>query len=229
MELEPGASKSAPAEKRRAILHATLLQRRSELRTGWQRLITPECLHHLGSTAPKVVSLLSGPDAFHDWQTAPDSPWADCDVSLPECLILIGVGQSIAWQRSAAAPTALSCADLKGMSGMDRVEALSIRYCCPLNIGAQSESQIAEELLRQLMVVDRHRLEAESEFDVDDVLLKLSLTAICARMKRDLRFLDALNYFYELPRRPLGRLQRNPNFLASWLCLYAQLLCAPDW
>jgi hypothetical protein len=229
MALETGSSKSAPPDSRRAILQAGLLRRRAELRTGWHGLVTAECLKHLGSTAAKVVSFLSGQDAFRDWQTEPGVQWVNCDASLQECLISIGVGENIACWGSTAGPTALSCADLKKLPVKHRVEALCVRYRCPLNIGAESESQIAEELLRQLMVADRLKLEAEVEFDVDDVLLKLNLTAVCARMKSDVRFLDALNYFYELPQRSLARLQRNPSLLASWLCIYAQLLCAPDW
>jgi hypothetical protein len=61
------------------------------------------------------------------------------------------------------------------------------------------------------------------------VLLKLNLVGIRAMIIRDLRFLDALNYFYELPKRSLTRLQASPRLLALWLCIYAQLLCAPDW
>jgi hypothetical protein len=228
MGLETEASKSARPDSRQAILRAGLLQRRAELRNGWQRLITVECLQQLGSTGAKVSSFLSGKDGFHDWRVAVFQ-WRDCDASLPECLISIGVGENLACRPSATVSPALTCADFKKLSTRDRVDALCVRYCCPLNIGAEGESEIAEELLRQLMVVDRPKLEAEGEFEVDDVLLKLNLAAVCARMNRDLRFLDALNYFYELPQRSLSRLQRNPHFLAAWLCIYAQLLCAPEW
>jgi hypothetical protein len=229
MDLETRASKSARPDNRRAILRAGLLQRRAELRKDWRRLIAVGCLKQLGPNSAKVASFLSGEDTVQTWQMDPALQWTDCDASLPECLISIGVGESIACRPSVAEPTALSCADFKKLSGKDRVEALCVRYRCPLNIGAESESEIAEELLRQLMVADRAKLEAEAEFAVDDVLLKLNLVAICARMKRDLRFLDALNYFYELPERSLARLQHNPHLLACWLCIYAQLLCAPDW
>src|SRR5260370_1327526 len=88
----------------------------------------------------------------------------------------------------------------------------------------ESMSSVAKELLRQLMVPDRAKLEAGDEFDVDMVLLKLNLVGIRAMITRDLRFLDALNYFYELPRRSLARMRTSPRFLASWLCVYAQLL-----
>jgi len=98
-----------------------------------------------------------------------------------------------------------------------------------LNIGTASEFDVAEELLRQLMVPDRAKLEAGEEFDVDIVLLKLNLVGIRAMITRDLRSLDALNYFYELPHRSLARMRASPRSVALWLCIYAQLLSVPDW
>jgi hypothetical protein len=227
MDLEMGATKSVPPDRRQAILNQGLLKRRAELRRNWQRLITPECLEQLGATSTRVSSFLSGPDAFQDWRTAPQ--WTHCHASLAACLIGIGLGDAIAHHASAGEPTALSCADFKKLPAQARVQALSVRYRCPRNIGLESESGVAEELLRQLMVKDRTKLEVGLEFEADDVLLKLNLVAVCARMKRDLRFLDALNYYYELPRRSLVRLRRNPQLLAAWLCIYAQLLCASEW
>jgi hypothetical protein len=229
MDLRMGASRSERPDSRQAILRAALLDRRAQLRRSWRHLLTVECLQQLGSTATKVADFLSGPDAFYDWRTATVSQWRVCDASLSACLISIGVGEKIACPLSAAEPTAFACADFKKLSTKDRVEALSVRYRCPLNVGTGSESEIAEELLRQLMVVDRVKLEAAAEFEVDEVLLKLNLVAVRAMVDRDLRFLDALNYFYELPQRSLARLRRHPPLLAAWLCIYAQLLCAPDW
>ena len=229
MDLELAPSKSARPDSRRAILRASLLQRRAELRKGWHRFIRPECLSDLGPPGAKVASFLSGQDTFYEWQAVGGFTWTDCDASLSECLISIGVGESLACYPSTAEPPPFSQADVKKLSEKARVDLLRIRYRCPLNIGRQGESDIAEELLRQLMVADRTKLERGLEFEADDVLLKLTLIAIRALMKRDLRFLDALNYFYELPQRSLARLQRNPHFLAAWLCIYAQLLCAPGW
>jgi hypothetical protein len=229
MDLETGVSECARPDRHQKILRTALLQRRAELRKAWRHLLTVECLKQLGSTAPYVAAYLSGKDGFRDWQMLSLRQWTDCDASLPEMLISIGLGENIACRPSAGVPAVFTCANFKKLSGKHRLEALCVRYRCPLNIGLESEAEIAEELLRQLMVADRTRLEAEAEFDVDDVLLKLNLIAVCAGTKRDLRFLDALNYFYELPQRSLARLGRNPHFLAGWLCLYAQLLCAPDW
>jgi hypothetical protein len=223
------ASKSVPPDRRQAILHLGLLERRAELRKDWQRFLTPECLKQLGPVSAKVSSLLSGPDAFHDWCRPRVPRWADCQASLSECLLSIGVGETIGHRPSATEATALSCANFRRLPTQARVQALSVRYRCPLNIGVRSEADIAEELLRQLMVRDRTRLEAEVEFDADDLLLKLNLVGLCAGMKRDLRFLDALNYYYELPHRSLARLRGNPQWLAAWLCIYAQLLCAAGW
>jgi hypothetical protein len=227
MDLEMGSSKSVPPDRRQGILRVGLLKRRAELRRDWQRFITPECLEQLGATSPRVSSFLSGPDAFQDWRTA--QQWTHCHASLAECLIAIGLGETIAYHASAAEPTALSSADFRKLPGQARLQALSVRYRCPLNIGVESESGMAEELLRQLMVRDRTKLEAGIEFEAEDVLLKLNLVAVCARMKRDLRFLDALNYYYELPQLSLARLRRSPQLLAAWLCIYAQLLCASEW
>jgi hypothetical protein len=227
MDLGMGASKSVPLERREAILHRGLLKRRAELRRDWQSLITPECLKQLGAISARVSSFLSGPDAFQDWRTT--AQWTHCYASLTECLIATGLGETIVHYASGAEPPALSCADFKRLSAQARVQALSVRYRCPRNIGVESESGMAEELLRQLMVRDRTKLEAGVDFEADDVLLKLNLIAVCAGMKRDLRFLDALSYYYELPHRSLARLRRNPQLLAAWLCIYAQLLCASEW
>jgi hypothetical protein len=227
MDLRMGASKSVPPDRRQAILHHGLLKRRAELRRNWRSLITPECLEQLGATSAKVSSFLSGPDAFQDWRTGPQ--WTHCYATLAECLIAIGLGETIAYDASTEEPPVLSCVEFKRLSTQARVQALSVRYRCPRNIGVESESELAEELLRQLMVRDRTKLKAGSEFEAEDVLLKLNLVAVCAGVKRDLRLLDALNYYYELPHRSLARLRRNPQLLAAWLCIYAQLLCTSEW
>jgi hypothetical protein len=112
---------------------------------------------------------------------------------------------------------------------MDRFQALCARYRCPWNIAAPSELEIAEELLRRLMVTDRAKIEAGGTFDADGLLLRLNLVGIRALAARDLRSFDALNYFYELPERSLVPMRSNPRLLAFWLCIYAQLLSEQDW
>jgi hypothetical protein len=153
----------------------------------------------------------------------------NCEATFLDCLCAIALAGKVEYQPSDTLPPRLMPVDLNKLSSNERFKALCARYRCPLNIGLASEFDIAEELLRQLMVQDRAKLEAAAEFDVDMVLLKLNLVGIRAMITRDLRFLDALNYFYELPHRSLVRLRASPSFLASWLCIYVQLLCTPDW
>ena len=81
-----------------------------------------------------------------------------------------------------------------------RFEMLTTRYRHPLNIAAPSEHGVREHLLERLMVADRSRIEQHSLhlLDAGDLLLKLNLIAIYASFTTDLRYLDALNYYYEL-------------------------------
>jgi len=95
-----------------------------------------------------------------------------------------------------------------------RFELLTWRYLHPLNIAAPSEARIREHLLERLMVADRARLEQHSidVVNADDLLLRLNLIGIYASFTTDLRYLDALNYYYEL-------LPTNwyPESLHNWL------------
>jgi hypothetical protein len=81
-----------------------------------------------------------------------------------------------------------------------RFELLTMRYRHPLNVTAPSEHRIREHLLERLMVADRSRIEQHSLnlLDTGDLLLRLNLIAIYASFTTDLRYLDALNYYYEL-------------------------------
>ena len=81
-----------------------------------------------------------------------------------------------------------------------RFELLTTRYLHPLNVAAPSEHRIREHLLERLMVADRARIEQHSLglLNPDDLLLRLNLIAIYASFTTDLRYLDALNYYYEL-------------------------------
>ena len=107
-----------------------------------------------------------------------------------------------------------------------RFQLLTMRYRHPLNIAAPSEDNVREHLLERLMVNDRARLEQNSLplVDVDDLLLKLNLIAINASISHDLRYLDALNYYYEL--LPESWYPKSPqNWLrVSFLNFYVRAL-----
>ena len=81
-----------------------------------------------------------------------------------------------------------------------RFELLTTRYLHPLNIAAPSEHKIREHILERLMVPDRSRIEQHSLhlLNAGDLLLRLNLIAIYSSFTTDLRYLDALNYYYEL-------------------------------
>jgi hypothetical protein len=226
MELETAPSKCVQPGRRNAILRGALLQRRAELRKSWRHFIPAESLESL---APEVESFLSGQDSTRDWRWVASFTWVNCDAKFLDCLRVIALAGKVEYRPLDMGPARLSPVDLNKLSSNERLKALYARYLCPLNIGTASEFDLAEELLRQLMVPDRAKLEAGGKFDVDMVLLKLNLVGIRAMITRDLRFLDALNYFYELPRRSWTGPRANPHFLVFWLCIYAQLLCTPDW
>lgn len=82
----------------------------------------------------------------------------------------------------------------------ERFALLNARYGHPLNFTAPSELKIREYLLERLMVADRARIERDGllRLNSNDLLLKLNLIAINASVTEDFRYLDALNYYYEL-------------------------------
>ena len=229
MDLETALSRPVPLDRRKEILRGALLRRRAELRKSWKHFISVEGLESLGSLAPEVESFLSGQGSIHDWRPAATFTWINCDASFSDCLRSIALAGEVDYRPSDTSPARLSLVDLNKLSSIKRLNLLCARYRCPLNIAAASEFDVAEELLRQLMVPDRAKLEAGEEFDADIILLKLNLVGIRAMITRDLRYLDALNYFYELLHRSLAHMRTSPRYVALWLCIYAQLLSMPDW
>jgi hypothetical protein len=113
-----------------------------------------------------------------------------------------------------------------GVDSEQRFKLLTGRYSYPLNFTAPSEQAIREHVLERLMVQDRRRLEGRSPsaVEVDDCLLKLNLVAIFASCTTDLRFLDALNYYYEVSPSNWRAQARNQWLLVTYLAFYARAL-----
>jgi hypothetical protein len=109
-----------------------------------------------------------------------------------------------------------------------RIQLLAERYSSPLNFTLPFEDEVREYVLMRLMTRDRAGLEKDSGVDVngDDLLLKLNLVAVMAARTTDLRFLDALNYYYELPRALWPTRACDDSLMASYHALYAQALAA---
>lgn len=107
-----------------------------------------------------------------------------------------------------------------------RFQLLTERYACPLNFALPAEAKIREHVLTRLMVQDRASIEQRSvtSVDSDDLLLKLNLLAVHAQRASDLRFLDALNYYYELLPADWIPHARHKWLLTSYLGLYAGAL-----
>jgi len=102
------------------------------------------------------------------------------------------------------------------------------RYRCPLNLHLDSEKDVAEFLLYQLMVPKRVKLDKGylNSLNHDELLLMLNFIAVYAAGSPDLRFVDSLNYYYErLPVswRPEGD---HPWLLVSFYALYARALAS---
>lgn len=223
------SSKSALHDSRNALLRKALLSRRAELRQSWKQMISAECLESLGSLAPRVNAFLSGPDLVDHQRFPSNFAWLTCDVDFKTCLQAAALGEKIEFRQVDVCPAPLSSGELKKLSNGDRAAALCERYRCPLNIAAPRETEVAEELLRHLMVVERTKFEAGAPFHGEGVLLELNLIGIYALARRDLRSFDALNYFYEVPPAALLCLRAHPRLFAFWLCIYAQMLCKQDW
>jgi hypothetical protein len=107
-----------------------------------------------------------------------------------------------------------------------RFQLLTTRYSFPLNFAHSSEEKVREHVLERLMVQDRAIVEHDSPqgVDADDLLLRLNLISIHAASTTDLRFLDALNYYYELLPSKWSPESRHPWMWASYLALYSRAL-----
>jgi len=229
MDLETAPSRSAQPDRRSVILRDALFSRRAEVQKSWPELLSSQLLESLGSAAGEVEAFLNGNDSALAPPGPESSGWLASDEDFWGGLYALALGKHLDCRPAAAPPSPLFPADLKRLSPPERFQRLLARYRCPANIAAASEFDVAEELLRQLMVVERTNLEAGRAFDAEGVLLALSLLGIRALITRDLRSFDALNYFFEMPRESLVRFRSNPRLFASWLCLYVQLLSTADW
>jgi hypothetical protein len=110
-----------------------------------------------------------------------------------------------------------------------RVELLMERYSYPLNFTLPAEDPVREYVLTRVMSRHRSLIEKGSfeAADGDELMVMLNLIAVHATRAPDLRFLDALNYYYELlPTSWFVRVQLQGVLFASYFALYARALAA---
>ena len=159
--------------------------------------------------------------------TAPEF-WMEADVDCLASLRALSVDQLNTTREVARPPVEVFFEELKIMSAERRplFEPVAERYRCPLNFSLAGEDDIREFILTKLMTSFRTRIEKGSiaTIDADDLLLLLNLVAVHAATMNDLRFLDALNYYYELLPETWHPEAQHPWLLVSYLALYARAL-----
>ena len=109
-----------------------------------------------------------------------------------------------------------------------RFQLLAERYSCPLNFAHPAEDRAREYVLMRLMSQDRALAERKGieAIEAEDLLFRLNLIALHAARATDLRFIDALNYYYELLPAEWQPRSRHAWLLASYFALYARALLA---
>src|SRR5215213_5000804 len=216
---------------RERLISAALNERLIELRGARLTRLEPESF---AEAAPFIAEVreLFGTAAPADLKNAAAPPgWAETDADCLSSLRALALGRATP-PRPAPEPSPVdSFVKALRASRNDperRFRLLAERYKWPSNYSLTTEDAAREHVLTRLMAQDRARVEKEGieTIDSDDLLLRLNLIALHASRESDLRFLDALHYYYELlPAgwRPRGR---DPWLLASYLALYARALAA---
>jgi len=162
---------------------------------------------------------------FEQWEQP--TTWLVCDLDCLRALRALAVGDGLECTPGPPADSGfLQQLQQASRDPALRFELLVARYHHPLNFVATTERTIQEHILERLMVSDRSRIEQQSPdaIDADDLLLKLNLLGIHASFTTDLRFLDALNYYYELLPSNWYPKSKHDWLLASYWSFYARAL-----
>jgi len=154
--------------------------------------------------------------------------WTTSDIGCRHSLLALSLGHRPELRSGEQSPVApfMEFLTASRADPRRRIQLLAERYSSPLNFTLPFEDEVREYVLMRLMTRDRAGLEKDSHVDVngDDLLLKLNLVAVMAARTTDLRFLDALNYYYELPRVLWPTRACDDPLMASYHALYAQAL-----
>ena len=163
---------------------------------------------------------------FPRWE--PPAAWLSCRLDCLSALRSLAAGDHV--EGTSSGPTVgadfLQRLQAASRDPRQRFELLIAQYRYPLNFVASTERFVQEHILERLMVADRAHIERQSPnaVNVDDLLLKLNLLAINASFSDDLRFLDALNYYYELLPSNWYPNSKNNWLIVSFWSFYARAL-----
>ena len=217
--------------RRERLISAALNERFLELRDARITRLAPESFAEAAPFVAEVRELFrtAEPADLKNYAQGTTSDWADADADCLASLRALALGRTLPL-RPAPEPSPVgsfvSRLDASRNDPEQRFRLLAERYSWPLNFSLTTEDAARERILTRLMVQDRARVEKEgiAAAGGDDLLLRLNLIALHAARTSDLRFLDALNYYYEL--LPAGWQPRAGQtwLLASYLALYMRAL-----
>lgn len=211
-------------------MRAALQERFDELCGKRIAALRPADFGTHASFVSELQSTVSGPGlnfAQHHQTAYAASGWTEWEGDCAGALRRLAIGEALETRPGACPPVEPFLASLQQVKRKpdERFRLLMERYRCPPNIALDEEREVREHLLERLMVQERALAESGDirSISVDDVLLKLNLLAVYAAGTEDLRYLDALNYYYELQE---SWNQTGPKswLLASYLGLYARAL-----
>ena len=214
---------------KRELISKAAERRLDEVRERVQRL-DPEDFGDMGFFLSSVKEvLLAQPDRISTL-TAFSVPehWAESDTDCLTSLKVLSLHGSRALPPGPHPPADEFVSRLKAKTAaLESVfDLLAERFAWPLNFSFAAEEEVREYLLMRLMTSDRLRIETNSVavMNVDELLLKLNLISVHAATATDLRFLDALNYYYELLPATVFPESQPAWLLVSWFALYARAL-----
>jgi hypothetical protein len=211
------------------LISTAVTRRLSEVRERVNRF-DPETFGDAGFflTSVKEV-LLAQPDRVSTLTPfSPPADWVAADTDCLTSLRVLSLHGPKTMSRTAHPPADefLNQLKVKSAARESAFGLLAARYAWPSNFSFDAEDEVREFLLRRLMTTDRTRIEnnSASAVNADDLLLKLNLISVHASTGTDLRFLDALNYYYELLPVTMYPESQHAWLLISWFALYARAL-----
>jgi hypothetical protein len=166
------------------------------------------------------------PEKIQSCIDAPDT-WMASDTDCLTSLKSLSLGQPLQYQPGhAPSGSFITILSEAGDDPEISFRLLVERYACPVNFTLPGEVAVREHVLTRLMVNARAKIEKQGAAagNAEDLLLKLNLVAVNAALTTDLRFLDALNYYYELLPSTWYPTSRHSWLLVSYLALYARAL-----
>jgi hypothetical protein len=215
---------------RHELLSNALTERLRELRAAVDQLV-PTDFGEMSTFVFQVQQLRAGAAAGEVSNRFQEPTyWLESDSDCLSSLRKLAQGETMQIRAGEQPQTESFLRELRSKlnDGDRQFQLLAERYSCPLNFALAAENQARECVLERLMVQDRGRAEKNSipVAGTEDLLLRLNLMAVHACLTSDLRFLDALNYYYELiPSNWRPRAQHD-WLLVSYFALYAGALTA---